>query len=141
LTTPRDEPFDLFVVDAFSSDAIPVHLLTVESLRLYLSRTAGDGLVALHISNRHLDLLPVVSALAREAGLEGRWRNDLASDVEAREGKRSSLWALLARAGRFSLRGLDEPRWKDLRDTPAGPLWSDDYSSLFGVLRAARPAE
>lgn len=140
LTTPREAPFDLLVVDAFSSDAIPVHLLTVESLRLYLARTAGDGMIVLHISNRHLDILPVVSALARETGLDGRWRHDVVSDAEAKGGKTSSRWVVLARAGRITLGGLDGPRWKDLRGIPAGPVWNDDYSSLFSVLRPPKPA-
>ena len=68
----RDAPdggYGLIVLDAFSSDAIPMHLLTREALRLYRDKLADGGLIAFHISNRYLDLAPVLGALARDAGL------------------------------------------------------------------------
>ena len=78
----RDAPdggYGLIVLDAFSSDAIPMHLLTREALRLYRDKLADGGLIAFHISNRYLDLAPVLGALARDAGLVDRVRRDATS--------------------------------------------------------------
>lgn len=133
----RGARFDLLVLDAFSSDAIPVHLLTREALGVYLRRLHPDGVLAFHISNRHLRLAPVLASLARGAGLDGRVRSDNPMEEEARTGKTASQWVLLGRPGWALWRAFDSPRWTVLADQPAGPLWTDDYSSLFGVLGRA----
>ena len=98
LTNRPDDPYGLIVLDAFSGDAIPVHLLTREALRAYVNKLADGGLIALHISNNYLDLGPVVRALARDAGLVGLDqdeatvpRNDLS------QGRMVSHWVVLAR--------------------------------------------
>lgn len=94
-----DHQYDLLVLDAFSSDAIPVHLLTREALQLYLSKLAEDGVILINISNRYLDLRPVVADLARDAGLATLSRADLdVSPAEIQQGKTPSLWVALARS-------------------------------------------
>jgi hypothetical protein len=93
LSIEPDGSFNLIVLDAFSGDAIPVHLLTREALRLYLTKLADGGLIALHISNNHLDLGPVVRELARDAGLVGLDRNETDLPLnELNQGRMASHW-------------------------------------------------
>lgn len=91
---PADLKYTLLLVDAFSSDSIPVHLLTVEAVGLYLKHLTGDGILALHISNKFVRLEPVVAAIAAEHGLAARVWND---DAEGHPGKTASSWVALAR--------------------------------------------
>jgi SAM-dependent methyltransferase len=110
--------FDLLAVDAFSGDAIPVHLLTAEAFRLYLARLQPDGVLALHITNRYLNLAPEVMALAANAGLEARVvRNSPDPDEDVYE----STWVV-------AHRGTPSAE-------PAVRLWTDDYSNLLGALK------
>jgi SAM-dependent methyltransferase len=127
--------FDAVALDVFSSDAIPVHLLTREALALYLRVLAPGGLVAFHLSNRHLDLVPVVAALARDAGLAGRVRADeQASDEDWAAGRFPSTWVVLARQA-HDLGPLErEPRWHRLPSSGAR-AWTDDYSNLVRAFR------
>jgi spermidine synthase len=89
-----DRKYALLMVDAFSSDAIPVHLLTKQAVELYLDRLAPGGILALHISNKYIRLEPVVARIAAELGLTARVWND---DSERRPGKTASSWVVLAR--------------------------------------------
>ena len=124
---------DLIVLDAFSSDAIPTHLLTREAVRLYRAKLAGGGLIAVHLSNRTIDLDPVLGQLARDAGLVARVRHDRTlAPRERREGKSSSIWAVLA-ARNSDLGALaTDPRWRPPRLSPGDRVWTDDYSSILG---------
>jgi spermidine synthase len=111
--------FDLLAVDAFSGDAIPVHLLTVEAFRLYLARLKPDGVLALHITNWYLDLAPEVLALAANAGMDARVvRNppDPSEDVY------EAIW-VVARPG-----GAPRP-------VTATRVWTDDFSNLLGTIK------
>ena len=90
-----DDKYALLLIDAFSSDSIPVHLLTVEAVKLYLKRLTDDGILALHISNKFVQLEPVVAAIAEHLQLVARVWND---DAEGRmHGKTASSWVVLAR--------------------------------------------
>jgi spermidine synthase len=126
--------YKIIVLDAFSSDAIPIHLLTREALRLYISKLAPGGVIALHISNSYIDLVPVLGALARDAGLTCLVCSDL--DVvpeEAERGKQPSIWGVMVRSD-HDLGGLaNDPRW--LPASGPGALWTDDYSSIVEHLR------
>jgi SAM-dependent methyltransferase len=102
------EKLALLVVDAFSSDAIPIHLITRQALAIYLDNLAPDGLLAFHISNRYLDLEPVLGNLAEAAGLVGFIQNDWESDVP---GKTASSWVILARQEDALCRLVHEGRW------------------------------
>ena len=126
----------LLLLDAFSSDAIPTHLLTREALQLYLSRLRPDGLVLVHISNRYFDLGPVLGRLADELGLVATHWQDADGyadhdDRRVREGLQASHWVLLARR-REHLPALPN-RWKPLLPGDA-PLWTDDYTDLLATL-------
>lgn len=130
---------DILVVDAFSSDAIPVHLLTREALRLYLAKLAPDGVLLLHLSNRHLVLAPVAAALAADAGLVARRRDDPSTSEETASLERSrSEWVALARRPE-TLAFLDDfGDWTPLDPASGEQLWTDDYSNIIGALRWSR---
>jgi SAM-dependent methyltransferase len=108
---PEDEKYGLLMVDAFSSDAIPVHLITREALQDYLKVVRQDGLIAFHISNRYLDLRPVLANLAREEKLVGYYEND---EDESRQihGITTSIWVVLARSEKVLERLMTTERQK-----------------------------
>ncbi|MET0825946.1 MAG: fused MFS/spermidine synthase, partial [Acidimicrobiales bacterium] len=129
-----DEIYDVMVLDAFSSDAIPVHLLTAQAVQEYLRHLGADGVLAIHISNRYFDLAPVVGRLAETFGLASVGRLDVPSPEQVDAGHWSSTWVVLApRAA--ALAGLTgDHGWGPL--PPAeGRLWTDDYSDLLGSFR------
>lgn len=123
--------YGLIALDAFTSDAIPAHLLTVEAVRTYLTRLADGGLLAVHISNRHLDLAPVLAAIGAELGLTGVVREDGAPSAPGI----ASTWVVLARAPADLDRLLTRADWQPLR-ADGTRAWTDDYSSLVQVLDA-----
>ena len=127
--------YDLLILDAYSSEAIPVHLLSREALRLYRARLTPRGALAFHISNRYFDLAPIVAGLARDAGLECRVRTDDVPDPdEARRGALPSMWAVLT-GDAVALGALTaDPRWREVAPG-AGTVWTDDYSSPLSALR------
>lgn len=129
------ERYDLIIVDAFTSDAIPVHLLTREALRLYLDMLAPDGLLALHLSNRYLDLEPVVANLAEDAGLGGRLLQR--DDAAATDGATRSTWALLARTPQALGDLASDDRWTavSLEVDPRVGTWTDDFHNLLAVFK------
>jgi hypothetical protein len=121
---PPDK-FALLVVDAFSSDAIPLHLITREALAIYLQNLAEDGLLVFHISNRYLDLEPVLGNLAKDGGLTGLHEIDSAGRIP---GKTSSNWVVLARH-ESDLDGLlHEGRWERWQSYCG---WSDDEEAML----------
>lgn len=132
LASAQDGTYDFLVLDAFSSDAIPTHLLTVEALKFYRTKLAPKGLMALHISNRYLELEPVVAAGAREAGLTAIIQDDdFVSDEDVRSGKFRSTWVLLAtEAAALEPMGSDN-RWSLLPADPMEKPWTDDFSNLI----------
>ena len=130
-----DEQYDLIVVDAFSSDAIPVHLLTREALRLYLDVLAPGGLIAFHISNRFLDLEPVVANLAADARLGGQLIAE--DDSDEVEGSARSSWVVVSRTP-FDLGDLPEDEmWgaAPLEGNPRVGVWTDDFHNLLSVFK------
>ena len=133
LADAADRSFDLIVLDAFSSDAIPIHLLTREALALYLNKRAPPGLIAYHISTRHLDLEPVLGTLAAERGMVARIRRDLTATTEEKKaGKQPTVWVVLADREADLGPIAADPRWAPAR---AGrSAWTDDRSSLLDVL-------
>ena len=134
----RLEPgqFDILAVDAFSSDAIPVHLLTRECLQTYLYHLKPNGILAVHISNRYFDLSPVVRSIADfdpEHGMEAVW---IAGQGEQWRGTDSTDWVLLTANQEFladpEIRRRITP-WNEI--VPDRFIWTDDYSNLFRMLR------
>lgn len=134
LALPGQGPFDVLVLDAYSADSIPLHLLTREALGLYGSKLKPGGILLFHLSNRYFDLAPILSALAQDGGWHGRIRDDARLPESAlRQGRTESRWAVLARhpSGFAVLHG--DSRWQPL--PPPGPLWTDDRASAWHALR------
>jgi len=128
----RTDMHDIIVLDAFSSDSIPIHLLTREAVELYLTRLNPDGVLAIHISNNHLDLRPVVAGMMRDLRLAGRVQFQETTDLDS--GKFGSQWTLLARSeAALGVLASDE-QWKPLRPS-AERTWTDDFSNVWSVLR------
>jgi hypothetical protein len=131
-----DHVFALIVLDAFSSDALPVHLLTREAIQLYESKLAQGGVLAFNLSTRYLDLEPVIGRQAQDAGLDCRINYDtLLSPAEWEAGKQPSIWAVMA-ATDFDLGALaHDARWRLPTLRPNARVWTDDYSDLARYLR------
>jgi SAM-dependent methyltransferase len=127
--------FDVLAVDAFSGDAIPVHLLTQEAFAVYLRRLKPGGILAIHTSNTYLNLNPVVQLLADNAGYRARLitnSDDLRKLIDA------SDWVLVTRNDRF-LSELDATTLQEPIEVPPRlRLWTDDYNNLFEIVRPVR---
>jgi SAM-dependent methyltransferase len=126
--------YDVLILDAYSSETIPLHLLSREALRVYKARLAPGGLLVFHISNRYFDLAPVIAGLAQDAGLEWRVRKEEVSDPdEIRRGSIPSTWAVLTSdAATLGALAADR-RWR--RVPPNASVWTDDQSSVLSALR------
>jgi hypothetical protein len=120
----------LIVVDAFASDAIPVHLLTVEALKLYFEHLKPEGMLAVHISNRFFDLEPVLGRATAELGLSGLIQ--LYQPDSGQPGASASQWAVIARSDEDLTVLAGTGKWRVL---PAeGPMWTDDHADVISVL-------
>ena len=122
------DDFDVVVVDAFSSNAIPIHLVTLEAIAGYAEK-AEDGVVMIHITNRHFDLEPVLSGIADELGIDGYIRKYFPSAEAIETGAFSSTWVALDPSGTFG----DAPGWNPLVESDM--VWTDDYANLLDVWR------
>jgi hypothetical protein len=137
-----DRQFSLIVLDAFAADAVPVHLISREAIRLYLSKLAPGGLLVFNITNGYVDFEEVIGLQAADAGLACRVRRDVRTSPDERKlGKRGSIWAVMGRA-EADLRDLaDDPRWRPPRTRPGARPWTDDYSDLASYLLIFRGRE
>jgi SAM-dependent methyltransferase len=129
-----DASFDVLVIDAFSSDAIPMHLLTREAMQVYLRALSPRGLLMLHISNRYIDLAPVIGSTAQDSGLGALSRLDFPEDTTRYT---PSRWIALSRdlAVLSALaRGDADSPWSPLEERAAGP-WTDDHASILPHVR------
>jgi spermidine synthase len=132
LEQDKDQKFDLLVVDAFSSDSIPVHLLTAEALKLYFDRLKPDGILALHISNRHLNLGPIVELARRELHKKAVLISQSPNyDKEIYY----TDWVLMT--SRRDLRDIPSigKAAQELEGLSGLRLWTDDYSNLIQILK------
>jgi len=126
-----DEHFDVLAVDAFSSDSIPVHLLTREAMQVYLKHLNPDGVLAVHISNRYLDLQPVVAGLAKASG---RLARVVDTDDDDSQDVFGATWVLLT-APQYGFGALEEKASAEISSKRTVRLWTDDYSNLFQILK------
>lgn len=125
--------FDVLAVDAFSSDSIPVHLITLEAVQIYLKHMKPDGVIAFHVSNRFLDLKPVVERIGNELGLTTAWVHEVAKDDDS--DRTVSDWVLLSKDKRFLLRDQILDATYIITPQPGWRLWTDDYNNLVQVLK------
>jgi SAM-dependent methyltransferase len=133
LSLEREAPenFDLLAVDAFSSDAIPVHLLTAEAMALFFRHLRPDGVLAVHISNRYLDLQPVVEG---EAAALGKLSRTIDNEDDPSIDEFSATWVLVFAPGS----GFEPPEFlysADIKSRRKIRMWTDDYSNLFQILK------
>ena len=126
------QQYDLLVLDTFSSDAIPVHLMTNEAFMLYLNHLKDDGVLAVHISNIHLDLQPVVNELANANHLYSA----VVTSGKTRPGSSASVWVLMTLNQEFLLQPKIREYAFQMDDYPLKvQLWTDNYSNLYQILR------
>jgi hypothetical protein len=130
----REAPqnFDVLAVDAFSGDAIPLHLLTIEAITLYKKHLAPDGIVAFHASNQYLNLAPEIAQLAIAANMQSRL---IESPGDESTGAYRSTWVLLTNSPTFFDRPEVAPAATETPTTPRLRPWTDDYSSLLPILQ------
>jgi hypothetical protein len=134
LTLERQEPqaYDVIALDAFSGDAIPAHLLTLEAFEQYARHLLPEGVIAVHISNRHLDLLPVVGGIAERLGIPAHLVESIDDGLP---GDASSDWVLLTHNEEFLAHEAITEVAEDIAGTYTPvPLWTDRYSNLFQIL-------
>jgi SAM-dependent methyltransferase len=137
LTLEREPPqaFDVLAVDAFSSDAIPVHLITREALGIYLRHVKPDGIVAFHVSNRFLDLIPVVARLAKEISAHAVLVTDDPDDEDESLRSRTD-WVLVSRdPDALEREAIVRGGAQAVPDQPRLRTWTDDYSNLIQILK------
>ena len=133
LADARDR-YDLVVVDAFSSDAIPVHLLTREAVAGYLSRLEVGGVLVMHISNRHMELGAVVAAIGAAEGLVTYIKRDDGRTVDPPDYKMNALVVVLARHSDDLGDLVRMSGWHEIKPDPRVLLWTDDYSDILGAI-------
>jgi hypothetical protein len=139
LADAHPDTYGLIVLDAFSSDAIPIHLLTSEAVALYLGRLAPNGVLAFHISNRYLSLAPVLGRVALALGLTAVVQMEGVKNETAPEGKASSEWLLMAREPRDLGALISDHRWLAPDVSGSTRLWTDDFSNVLSALRLSSP--
>ena len=121
--------YGVIVMDAFSSDSVPVHLLTSEALELYLTKLAPDGVIAFHISNRYLNLEPLLGGLAQRAALSAFIQRDGDGNIH---GKYSSTWVVMARNDAALGAIAGDSRWDALE---GDIVWTDDFSNILRLFK------
>jgi len=132
LTREAPQNFDVLAVDAFSGDAIPLHLLTIEAITLYKKHLAPNGIVAFHVSNQYLNLAPEIAQLAIAANMPSRLIERPGDDAT---GAYRSTWVLLTNSPTFFNRPEIAPAASKTPTTPRLRPWTDDYSSLLPILQ------
>ncbi len=137
LDSQRSQQFDILVIDAFSSDSVPVHLLTAECFDLYWKHLRSDGVLAVHISNRYLDLSPVVRTLAARAEKSALLFKTTGGRVEGElDPLTASTWVVVTDNRGLITASKQAPALAPWSDDPLQPiLWTDNFSNLFSVLQ------
>jgi spermidine synthase len=132
LSTESSQQFDVLVIDAFSGDSIPIHLLTTEALALYRRHLAPHGILAFHISNRHVDLAPAIDLLAASAGMQARRVSTGSGELP---GEYSSSWMLVTADPDFFAQPQLVAVARVSESRPDLKVWTDDYSALLPLIR------
>lgn len=133
LARAQPERFDLLLLDAFSSDAIPVHLVTREAFEIYKRHLSPEGLIVTHVSNRHLEVRPTIASVARSVGLQAVEQASAVTAEVAAQGYASSRWVVSGTVAAFAANGLPTAQWKASPPTTVRP-WTDDYSNVASVV-------
>ncbi|HEX4005860.1 MAG TPA: fused MFS/spermidine synthase [Acidobacteriaceae bacterium] len=138
ISLEREAPqnFDVLAIDAFSGDAIPMHLLTTQAIQIYERQLAPGGVLAFHVSNQYVDLAPEVSLLAKGAGMQA-WLVD--SAPEPFEGEYRATWVLVTKNAGFLQQPVIAAVALPIHSKPGLRAWTDDDSSLLPILRWGLP--
>ena len=133
LNLEREAPqnYDVIAIDAFSSDSIPVHLITREAMAVYLKHLKPDGVIAFHVTNRFLRLAPVVKAIADEYPLT----TSLVIDEAEESDLARTDWMLVARDSRVLAKKKIASASSEIEKIPGLAVWTDDYNNLFRILK------
>ena len=134
LADAPDGAYDIIIIDAFSSDAIPIHLLTREAMALYARKVAPNGMVVTHLSNRHLELASVMAGIAQANGLVSRLSDVKSDEANDDEYRFDSTVAAAARKDEDFGALMRSARWQPLSADPAQRVWTDDYSNVVGAI-------
>ncbi len=130
-----DHIYEVIIMDAYSSTAIPVHLLTVEAMEMYLEKLRPDGVLAFHISNRFMDLEPILTSLAAELDLAIIVQKGSLLERESDDyANLPSDWAMVARSPEAFGPLVDDPRWQTFEPRPDFQVWTDDYANVLQIL-------
>ena len=124
--------YGIIILDAFSSDAIPVHLITKEAVSLYFSKLSQDGVLLFHISNQYVDLAPILAELSHANGYACMICNDY---EEIGNEKNVSVWVLLARKEADFGDLSRSSAWQKIQRKAKIKVWTDDFSDLLSVFR------
>jgi spermidine synthase len=140
LRNAPDGHYGLIVLDAFSGDSIPMHLMTREALALYLQKLAPGGIIAFHISNLYLELAPPLGNLAQDGHLACLVKRDTeVPQAQIDAGRFPSVWVVMARTpadlANFTLDRKSVARWTTIQTRTGAKVWTDDYSSLLSVIK------
>lgn len=132
----KDGEYGILILDAFSSDAIPAHLLTLESLKMYFDKLAPHGILAIHTTNRHIKLWPLIATQAKAMGAFAIGKEFL--NEEGKPMLYTSYWVIFARDAKdvLALRAL--PGWKELTPDQGAKPWTDQYINILPYLRMLR---
>lgn len=125
----------MLAIDAFSGDAIPVHLLTTQAMAVYRRQLKPDGILAFHVSNQYLDLVPVVNEIAQSAGMKARV---VESPTNASRGEYRATWVLVTDNAAFLAQPMIAAMARPIPPRPGLRVWTDDYSSLLPILQWRR---
>jgi hypothetical protein len=130
-----DNRYGMMLMDAYSSDSLPVHLLTIEAMAIYLNKLDDNGIIAFHISNKFLDLKPVLGTLAQYFNLKGYVRLDMTKRKMTQEDLSTpSEWVILTKNPKLFEKIIPDDNWKPLVQSN-NVLWTDNYSSIFSILK------
>ena len=131
LADAPDGYYDVILVDAFASDTMPVHLMTKEAMAVYLRKLKPEGLIALHVSSRYMELVSVVAGIAQANGLVTRTNPPEEADESIYQ--YSSAVVAAARSDGFRHPG-DQGHWIEVKPDPRQWVWTDDYSNVIGAM-------
>ncbi len=131
-----DHHYGILVLDAFTSDSVPVHLLTKDAIQEYISKLRPDGVLAFHISNRYVELEPVLANIAHELGYAAYSQNEYSYPIEEfRRGKQTSHWLVMSATTAPIQPILDTQKWTLAKPRPELGVWTDDRSNLLSIMR------
>ncbi len=130
-----DRHYDLIVIDAFSSDSIPMHLLTTEAIALYLHKLKSHGIILFNVSNEYLRLVPVLTTLVQSVGAAGRHQIFFPSAKEVADGAAASEWIAIAATDADLAFLAPEKRWQAMTTEHGAQPWTDDFSNIFRAIK------